>query len=47
MWQYHISGGSGVQLTKRKKQQDVNEPVISPDGKKYIDIMRKFLLVVI
>ncbi|MDN3676885.1 amidohydrolase family protein [Flavobacterium paronense] len=34
MWQYHISGGSGVQLTKRKNdQQDVNEPVISPDGK--------------
>jgi imidazolonepropionase-like amidohydrolase/Tol biopolymer transport system component len=33
MWQYHISGGSGVQLTKRKNdQQDVNEPVISPDG---------------
>ncbi len=34
MWQYHISGGSGVQLTKRKNdQQDVNEPVISPDGR--------------
>ena len=34
MWQYHISGGSGVQLTKRKNdQQDVNEPVISPDAK--------------
>jgi imidazolonepropionase-like amidohydrolase/Tol biopolymer transport system component len=34
MWQFHISGGSGVQLTKRKNdQQDVNEPVISPDGK--------------
>jgi len=33
MWQYHISGGSGVQLTKRKNdQQDVNEPVVSPDG---------------
>ncbi|SEL42787.1 Imidazolonepropionase [Aquimarina amphilecti] len=34
MWQYHITGGSGVQLTKRKNdQQDVNEPSISPDGK--------------
>ena len=34
MWQYHISGGSGNQLTKRKNdQQDVNEPVISHDGK--------------
>lgn len=34
MWQYHITGGSGIQLTKRKNdQQDVNEPVISPDGK--------------
>lgn len=34
IWQFHSSGGSGVQLTKRKNdQQDVNEPVISPDGK--------------
>ncbi|PTX62083.1 imidazolonepropionase-like amidohydrolase [Kordia periserrulae] len=34
MWQYHITGGSGLQLTKRKNaQQDVNEPSISPDGK--------------
>ncbi len=34
MWQYHISGGSGSALTKRKNdQQDVNEPCISPDGK--------------
>ncbi len=34
MWMYHISGGSGLQLTKRKNdQQDVNEPVISPDGR--------------
>jgi len=34
MWQYHITGGSGIQLTKRKNdQQDVNEPVVSPDGK--------------
>lgn len=34
IWQYHITGGSGVQLTKRKNdQQDVNEPCISPNGK--------------
>lgn len=34
MWQYHITGGSGLQLTKRKNdQQDVNEPCISPDGR--------------
>jgi len=34
MWQYHITGGSGIQLTKRKNdQQDVNEPSVSPDGK--------------
>ncbi|MBR9776697.1 MAG: amidohydrolase family protein [Cytophagales bacterium] len=34
MWQYHISGGTGLQLTKRKNdQQDVNEPSISSDGK--------------
>ena len=34
MWQYHVTGGSGLQLTKRKNdQQDVNEPNISPDGK--------------
>lgn len=34
MWQYHVTGGSGIQLTKRKNdQQDVNEPVVSPDGK--------------
>ncbi len=34
MWMYHISGGSGLQLTTRKNdQQDVNEPVISPDGR--------------
>lgn len=35
MWMYHISGGEGIQLTKRKNdQQDVNEPSISADGKK-------------
>jgi Tol biopolymer transport system component/imidazolonepropionase-like amidohydrolase len=34
MWMYHISGGSGLQLTTRKNdQQDVNEPVVSPDGR--------------
>lgn len=34
IWQYHITGGTGVQLTKRKNdQQDLNEPCISPDGK--------------
>jgi imidazolonepropionase-like amidohydrolase/Tol biopolymer transport system component len=34
LWQYHITGGTGVQLTKRKNdQQDVNEPNISPDGR--------------
>ena len=34
MWMYHTTGGSGIQLTKKKNaQQDVNEPCISPDGK--------------
>ncbi len=34
MWLYHISGGNGMQLTERKNsQQDVNEPVFSPDGR--------------
>jgi Tol biopolymer transport system component len=34
MWLYHISGGAGLQLTVRKNdQQDVNEPVFSPDGR--------------
>jgi imidazolonepropionase-like amidohydrolase/Tol biopolymer transport system component len=34
MWMYHISGGDGVQLTKRKNdQQDVNEPSVSSDGR--------------
>ncbi len=34
MWMYHISGGEGIQLTKRKNdQQDVNEPTVSPDGR--------------
>lgn len=34
LWMYHISGGDGIQLTKRKnEQQDLGEPTISPDGK--------------
>jgi len=34
LWQYHKTGGSGLQLTERKNdQQDVNEPFVSPDGK--------------
>ena len=34
MWMYHKTGGSGLQLTKKKNdQQDVNEPCISVDGK--------------
>lgn len=33
LWMYHTSGGDGIQLTKRKNdQQDVNEPSVSPDG---------------
>ncbi len=34
LWQYHITGGSGLQLTERKnEQQDVGEPFASADGK--------------
>lgn len=34
MWQYHIGGQAGLQLTERKNdQQDVNEPSTSPDGR--------------
>ena len=34
IWMYHVSGGKGLQLTTRKNdQQDVNEPVVSPDGR--------------
>ncbi|RMF59510.1 MAG: amidohydrolase [Calditrichaeota bacterium] len=34
MWMYHISGGKGIQLTKRKNdQQDAGEPCVSPDGR--------------
>ncbi|MEZ4827436.1 MAG: amidohydrolase family protein [Bacteroidia bacterium] len=34
MWLYHITGGGGIQLTKRKNdQQDAGEPFVSPDGR--------------
>lgn len=34
MWMYHKNGGDGIQLTKRKNdQQDAGEPAVSPDGK--------------
>jgi Tol biopolymer transport system component/imidazolonepropionase-like amidohydrolase len=34
MWLYHVDGGGGYQLTKRKNdQQDVGEPWVSPDGR--------------
>ncbi|MFN4763843.1 amidohydrolase family protein [Gillisia sp. Q332] len=34
LWQYHLAGSAGIQLTERKNdQQDVNEPSVSPDGK--------------
>jgi len=34
MWQYHIAGTAGLQITERKNdQQDVNEPSTSPDGR--------------
>ena len=34
IWMYHISGGEGIQLTKRKNdQQDVNEPTVSNGGR--------------
>ncbi|MFN0156729.1 MAG: amidohydrolase family protein [Bacteroidota bacterium] len=34
MWMYHISGGDGVQLTKRRNwQQNAADPEISPDGR--------------
>ena len=34
IWMYHVTGGDGIQLTKRKNdQQDVNEPSVSPDGR--------------
>jgi len=34
LWMYHTSGGEGVQLTKKKnEQQDLGEPCASADGK--------------
>lgn len=34
MWLYHLTGGEGLQLTKRKNdQQDAGEPAVSPDGR--------------
>lgn len=34
MWMYHISGGDGVQLTKRHNwQQNSADPALSPDGR--------------
>jgi imidazolonepropionase-like amidohydrolase/Tol biopolymer transport system component len=34
MWMYHISGGEGIQLTKKKNdQQDAGEPCFSKDGR--------------
>ncbi len=34
MWLYHVSGGDGLQLTKRpNEQKDVNDPAFSPDGR--------------
>lgn len=34
IWMYHRSGGAGIQLKKRKNdQQDTGEPWVSPDGR--------------
>ena len=34
LWMYHTSGGAGIQVTKRKNdQQDVNEPSVSSDSR--------------
>lgn len=34
MWMYHVGGGDGLQLTKRKNwQQDAGEPCVSRDGR--------------
>lgn len=34
LWMYHRDGGAGLQLTKRKNdQQDLGEPALSPDGR--------------
>ena len=37
MWMYHVTGGEGLQLTKRKNdQQDVNEPSVAPANNRYV-----------
>jgi imidazolonepropionase-like amidohydrolase/Tol biopolymer transport system component len=34
IWMYSKAGGDGIQLTKRKNdEQDAGEPIVSPDGK--------------
>lgn len=34
IWSYHLDGGGGVQITKRKNDQlDLGEPSVSPDGR--------------
>lgn len=34
LWLFHVGGGDGLQLTKRKNdQQDQGEPALSPDGR--------------
>jgi imidazolonepropionase-like amidohydrolase/Tol biopolymer transport system component len=34
LWMYHVSGGDGIQLTKKKNdQQDLGEPFVSSDGR--------------
>ena len=34
LWMYHVSGGTGLQLTRQKNdQQDLGEPAFSPDGR--------------
>lgn len=34
LWMYHIGGGEGLQLTRKKNdQQDLGEPAVSPDGR--------------
>lgn len=43
---YHKTGGSGIQLTKKKNdQQDVGEPWASPDGK-YVYYSEEILVVI-
>lgn len=34
IWLYHVTGGDGLQMTKRKNdQKDLGEPAFSPDGR--------------